>query len=89
MNWKNSWKIINKRVKILHNVENFAFLRVFFVPSYEGNLQKKGWESFFEISKWTKINVQNRFFQILYEKLRFVTIIEFYRQVTKKIIQNL
>jgi hypothetical protein len=56
----------------------------FFVPTYEGNLQKKGWESFFEISKWTKINVQNRFFKILYEKSRFVTIIEFYRVVAKK-----
>jgi hypothetical protein len=58
----------------------------FFVPTYEGNLQKKGWESFFEISKWTKINVQNRFSKILYGKMCFVTIIEFYRQVTKKII---
>ena len=59
---------------------------VFFVPTYEGNLQKKGWESFFEISKWTKINVQNRFSEILYGKTRFVTIIEFYRVVTEKII---
>jgi len=58
-------------------------------PTYEGNLQKKGWESFFEISKWTKINVQNRLSKILYEKTRFVTIIEFYRQATKKIILKL
>jgi len=65
------------------------FLGHFFVPTYEGDLQKKGWESFFEISKWTKINVQNRFFQILYEKTRFVTIIDFYRVVAKKLIQNL
>ena len=76
-------------MKILHNVENLTFLRLFFVPSYEGKLQKKGWESFFEISKWTKINVQNRISKILYGKTRFVTIIEFYREVTKKIIQNL
>ena len=62
---------------------------LFFVPTYEGNLQKKGWESFFEISKWTKINVQNRFSKILYEKSRFVTIIEFYRVVTEKIILKL
>ena len=49
--------------KILHNVRKCLFLGHFFVPTYEGNLQKKGWESFFEISKWTKINVQNRLSQ--------------------------
>jgi len=46
------------------------------IPTYEGKFQKKGWESFFEISKWTKINVQNRFSKILYGKTCFVTIIE-------------
>ena len=44
---------------------------------------------FFEISKWTKKNVQNPFSEILYEKTCFVTIIEFYRQVTEKITLNL
>jgi len=43
-------------------------------------------KSFFENSKWTKINVQNRFSEILYGKTRFVTIIEKYRQDTEKII---
>ena len=65
------------------------FLLIKTVPSYEETLQKKGWESFFEISKWTKINVQNRFSKILYGKMCFVTIIEFYRKVTEKINQNL
>ena len=39
-------------------------------------MKKYPWESFFENSKWTKINVQNRFSEILYRKTRFVTIIE-------------
>jgi len=33
-----------------------------------------------------KKNVQNRFSKILYEKMCFVTIIENYRKVSKKII---
>jgi hypothetical protein len=56
-------------VKTLHNVEKCLFLGYFFVPTYEGKFQKKGWESFFEISKWTKINVQNQFSKILYGKM--------------------
>ena len=52
-------------------------------------MKKYAWKSFFENSKWTKINVQNRISEILYGKMCFVTIIEFYRQVTKKIILNL
>ena len=49
-------------------------------------MKKYAWKSFFENSKWTKINVQNRISKILYGKTCFVTIIEFYRAPTKKII---
>jgi hypothetical protein len=47
------------------------------------------WESFFRISKWTKINVQKRKGEILSPKTCVVTIIDFYGLVTEKIIFNL
>ncbi len=55
-------------LKLLHNVVKHLFSFQKTPPTYEGKFQKKGWESFFEISKWTKINVQNRFSKILYGK---------------------
>jgi len=52
-------------------------------------MKKYARKSFFENSFWTFIFVHFRFSKILYGKMCFVTIIEFYRKVTEKIIQNL
>ena len=73
-------------LKILHNVGNRLFSSPKTFTTYEGKFQKNDRESFLGFSKWTKKMSKIGFSKILYEKTQFVTIIEFYRKVAKKII---
>jgi len=73
-------------LKLLHNVGKHMFPSPKKFPTYEGKFQKNDWESFWGFSKWTKKMSKIDFPKILCEKTQFVTIIEFYRKVAKKII---